>query len=125
MANEKTKKVTKKENFNRLLKIEAVKNNSALVEFIEHELDLLNRKNASDRKLTGNAAENVELKKEVLEILSAEPNRLFTATEVWKKMKDWEKFSNQRVSSLLRQLIDEGKAVKTKDKKKSLFQLAD
>lgn len=125
MANEKTKKVTKKENFNRLLKIEAVKNDSALVEFIEHELDLLNRKNASDRKLTGNAAENVELKKEVLEILSAEPNRLFTATEVWKKMKDWEKFSNQRVSSLLRQLIDEGKAVKTKDKKKSLFQLAD
>lgn len=123
MTNEKAKKATKKDNFNRLLKIEAVRNDSALVEFIEHELDLLNRKNASDRKLTGNAAENVELKKEVLEILSAEPNRLFTATEVWKKMKDWEKFSNQRVSSLLRQLIDDGKVTKTKDKKKSLFQI--
>lgn len=120
----KTKKMTKRDYFNKLKGIEAIAADAELTAFIDHELDLLDRKNSSDRKLSGNAAENVGLRAVVLEILTAEPDRMFTATEVWKLMPNWEKFSNQRVSALLRQLIDEGKVVRVGDKKKSLFQLA-
>lgn len=116
------KKMTKKDYFNALKAIGEVAAREDLVKFIDHELDLLERKNSADRKLTGNALANVELKEEVMEILSAEPERLFTATEVQKAMKG--DYTNQRVSALLRSLKEEGKVVKIEEKRKSFFKLA-
>ena len=116
------KKMTKKDYFNMLKAIDSVSKNAELVKFIDHELELLNRKNSADRKLSGNALANVGLRKEIIEILSNEPEHLFTATEVQKAMKD--EYSNQRISALLKQLKEEGKVEKIQEKRKSYFKLA-
>ena len=118
----KTKKMTKKDYFNTLKAIDEVSKNAELIKFIDHEIELLDRKNSSDRKLSKNAAENVNLKAEILTIMKKEPDRLFTATEIWKQMENWDDLSNQRISALLKQLKEEGKIKKIEEKKKSLFQ---
>ncbi len=118
-----TKKMTKRDYFNALKAIDKVSENAELIKFINHELELLDRKNASDRKLSGNALANVGLKKEIMEILANEPKRLFTATEIQKAMSG--EYSNQRVSALLKQLKEDGEVIKFVDKKKSFFQFAE
>ena len=116
------KKMTKKDYFKMLKGIDKVAENAELVKFIDHEIELLERKNSADRKLSGNALANVGLREEIIEILSKKPEHLFTPTEVQKAMKD--EYSNQRISALLKQLKEEGKVEKIQDKRKSFFKLA-
>ena len=118
----KTKKMTKREMYTKILGFAEIQADPELVKGIQHEIELLDRKNSSDRKLSKNAAENVNLKAEILKIMSKEPDRLFTATEIWKQMENWDDLSNQRISALLKQLKEEGKIKKIEEKKKSLFQ---
>ena len=118
----KTKKMTKREMYTKILSFAEIQADPELVKGIQHEIELLDRKNSSDRKLSKNAAENVNLKAEILKIMSKEPDRLFTATEIWKQMENWDDLSNQRISALLKQLKEEGKIKKIEKKKKSLFQ---
>lgn len=118
----KTKKMTKREMYTKILSFAEIQADPELVKGIQHEIELLDRKNSSDRKLSKNAAENVKLKAEILKIMSKEPDRLFTATEIWKQMENWDDLSNQRISALLKQLKEEGKIKKIEEKKKSLFQ---
>lgn len=117
------KKMTKKDYFNMLKAIDGVSKNAELVKFIDHELELLNRKNSSDRKLSGNALVNVGLKEEIIKIFSNEPKRLFTATEIQKAMKD--DYTIQRVSALLKQLRESGQIEKVEEKRRSFFKLAE
>lgn len=116
------KKMTKKDYFRMLKGIDAVSANAELVKFIDHEIELLERKNSADRKLSGNALANVGLREEIIGILSKKPEHLFTATEVQKAMKD--EYSNQHISALLKQLKENGKVEKIQDKRKSFFKLA-
>ena len=51
--------------------------------------------------------------------------RLYTVTELIKEVDECADLTNQKVSSLLRQLISENKVVKSIDKRKSYFQIAD
>ena len=118
----KTKKMTKREMYTKILSFAEIQADQELVKGIQHEIELLDRKNSSDRKLSKNAAENIKLKAEILKIMSKEPERLFTATEIWKQMENWDDLSNQRISALLKQLKEEGKIKKIEEKKKSLFQ---
>lgn len=118
----KTKKMTKREMYTKILSFAEIQADPELVKGIQHEIELLDRKNSSDRKLSKNAEENVHLKAEILKIMKKEPDRLFTATEIWKQMENWDDLSNQRISALLKQLKEEGKIKKIEEKKKSLFQ---
>ena len=115
-----TNKVTKREMFEA---IKAVLTDEAQIAFIDHELELLAKKNAykSDKPTAAQVA-NEGIKTQIMEVLTAEPNRLFTATEVGKAVNP--DLSNQRISALLRQLVEDGKVTKTVDKRKSYFQLA-
>ena len=61
-----SRKPTKRDHFNALLAINEVASNPALVEFIEHELDLLNRKNTAERKPTAKQVENAGYKEAIL-----------------------------------------------------------
>ena len=65
--------------------------------------------------------ENENIKVDILDNLSSEG---VTVSELQAKSDVLGGLSNQRVSALLRQLIAEGKVVKTVDKKKSYFSLA-
>ena len=90
--------------------------------FIEHELELLAKKNSADKKPTAQQTANEGIKAAIVEAM--EPNRLYTVTEIQKSVDECADLSNQRVSALLRQLKDDGVIVRTEDKRKAYFSLA-
>lgn len=90
--------------------------------FIEHELELLAKKNSADKKPTAQQTANEGIKSAIIEAM--EPNRLYTVTELQKSVEACADLSNQRVSALLRQLKDEGAVVRTEDKRKAYFSKA-
>lgn len=119
------KKMTKREKFEMLAKIEEVKANPVLVEFIEHELELLAKKNASgEGKLTAVQIANNGIKEEILECMAKEPNRLFTISEMMKLFPCCAELSNQRVSALVKQLKEDGKVERLEEKRKAVFRIA-
>ena len=120
MAN--TKKITKATRFNQLLSIDAVKSNPDLVAFIEHELELLAKKNASDKKPTATQIANNGIKETILDTLA--DNKVMTITEMQKANADRADLSNQKISALVRQLIAEGLVKKEEIKRKAYFSLA-
>ncbi len=116
-------KVTKMDNFKAIADVLANAGRTDLVEVMNHEMELLAKKNAyKSTKPTATQKANEGIKADILNALTAEPNRLFTATEIVKAVNP--ELSNQRISALVNQLVDEGKVVKTVDKRKSYFSLA-
>ncbi len=109
------KKMTKVEMFNAIK--EVVADNTEMVAFIEHEIELLQKK-SSNRKPTKTQEENKTLKDEILSVLSDEG---MTVTEIQKNSEILGNVSNQKVSALLRQLVEVGAVEKTTEKKKSFF----
>ena len=119
-----TKKLTKRDRFEALLKMSEVQANPDMVAFIEHEIELLAKKNAGDKKPTAKQMENDAVKQGILDEMSANPDKLYTVTELIKTVDGLGDLSNQRVSALLRQMIEANTVVKTVDKRKSYFSLA-
>lgn len=117
-----TKKITKRERFESLLKLSQVQADPGLVDFINHELELLAKKNSADKKPTAAQVANEGIKSAILE--GMEENRLYTITDIQKNVPACAELSNQKVSALVRQLKDDGLIVKTEDKRKSYFSKA-
>ena len=115
-----TKKLTKRDHFNALLNLEEVKANPILVEFIEHELDLLAKKNAADKKPTAQQTANKAICEAIVE--GMEPNRLYTITELIKEIPECADLTNQRVSALVRGMIDIY-IERVEEKRKAYFRL--
>lgn len=113
-----TKKMTKVEMFNAIKAV--VADNEEFVAFIDHEIELLNRK-SSNKKATKTQVENEGFKDIILSVLSDEGA---TVTEIQGKDETLANLTNQRVSALLRQLVNGGKAIKVVEGKKSLFKIA-
>ena len=120
MAN--TKKLTKRDHYNTLLALDEVKSNPKLVEFIEHELELLDRKNSTDKKPTAQQTANEAIKVAILDNM-AEGTK-YTITDLIKSVPECADLTNQRVSALVRQLVDDKVVVRTEDKRKAYFSLA-
>ena len=119
------KKMTKKDYFKQLLGLESVKTNEKLVKFIEHELDLLAKKNASgEGKKTATQIVNDEIKNGIVEFLENEPNRLMTVSEMIKEIECCKPYVNQKISALANQLVKEGRLEKVEEKRKSFFKIA-
>ena len=112
------KKMTKRKMF------EQIKANYQLtdaeVAFIDHELELLAKKNASEKKPTAQQVANEGLKSTIIEVLT-DNGGLMTVTDVQKSCEELSALSNQRVSALLRQLKDDGKVERVEDKRKAYF----
>lgn len=118
MAN--TKKMTKRDYFNTLLGIAEVKANPELVKFIDHELELLAKKNSAEKKPTAVQIANEGIKSVILETL-AEHGKMMTISEMQKVNAELGEMSNQRISALVRQLINDGKVERIEDKRKAYF----
>lgn len=114
-------KVTKREMFEAIKAVEAVANDEAMVAFIDHEIELLDKKSANKKPSKVQEA-NEAIKAVVLDTLGTEP---VTVSELLKANEAFADMSNQKMSALLRQLVEAGKVVKSTDKKKSLFALAE
>ncbi len=121
------KKITKKMVVEMMLADEKIVANEVFKAYLENELELLKKK-SENKKATKNQEANVAIKADILEVMvNMAPS---TATEIMNAVKsiDTEKYAtltNQRVSALLRQLIEDNKVVKSVDKKVSKFALAD
>ena len=115
-------KITKKEVIGMMLNEEVVKANPTYVAYLENELALLNKK-ASNKKATKTQEENVGIKATILEVLATIGSG--TVTDIQNGNAELSALSNQKVSALVRQLVESGKVVKTVEKKKSIFSLAE
>lgn len=121
---EKVKKVTKRENFTTIKGILEEVGREDLVAVMEHEIELLAKKNASGTtKQTKTQAENEGIKTEILGCMCAEPNRMFTISEMLKLFPCCAELSNQRVSALMKQLKEDGKVKRLEEKRKAYFQI--
>lgn len=124
MTNTSTRKPTKRDNFNALLNIEAVKNDADLVAFIEHEIELLDKKNTAERKPTPKQVENAGFKSDILAFM--EPDTLYSVADLTKSVPSIVAagISASRVTAMMTQLKNDGAVVRTEDKRKSFYSLA-
>lgn len=110
---------TKKEMFASILAVPAVAENAEMVEFINHEIELLSR-----RKSTTSSKKSAEAKGRETAILEAlavigEP---VTVTEFLERAEgEVATYSNQRVSAILSKLVHAELVTKTMEKKKAYF----
>ena len=118
------KKMTKREIF------EEIKATYALSEkhiaFIDHELELLAKKNVSstgEKKLTATQVANEGLKAEIFDHMAENSNRLFTIGELIKEVPACAELSTSKVSAMLTQLIKAEKVERISDKRKSYFKV--
>lgn len=119
MAN--TKKMTKREMFEQ---IKANHNLSpAEIEFIDHELELLAKKNSAEKKPTAVQVANEGIKGDI--VAGMEQGKSYTITDLMKTIPACAELSNQRVSALVRQLVTDGVVVRTEEKRKAYFSPAD
>lgn len=115
-----TNKMTQRDYFNEIIALAKANDREDIVEFAEGRIAVLDKK-AGNKKPTKTQEENEVLKGVILDTLT---NEGVTVTELQGKNEELSALSNQRVSALLRQMISDGKVVKTVDKKKSYFSLA-
>ena len=118
------KRVTKRERFNVLREMAVAANKPELVDFIDHELALLEKKNAADRKPTAKAVENGSLREAIVSVM--ERGKLYSLSELAAAVPALNGSTPQRMSGLVKPLT-EGDApalVKTIDKRKAYFSLA-
>lgn len=120
------KKMTKRDYFNGLLGVlenhkDSIENYEEFKAFIEREIELLNKKR-SNSKPTKTQIENEKIKEKILEVLT-DVNEVMTISELM-TANGLENYSNQKVSVLCHQLVNEHKVVNTKVKKVSYFKIA-
>lgn len=118
-----TKKMTKRDYFNILKKSYPVtaENYNDVIAFIDHEIELLERKNSAEKKPTATQKANTELKAAILESMVKDRN--YTITEMIKEFPALSELTNQKVSAMVRQLVEANLIEKIEDKRKSYFRL--
>ena len=111
------KRMTKKDYFKQIK--ELVIGNVDLENFINHELELLEKKSSS-KAPTKVQIENEDIKELIVEVLSTF-ERPATISDI--QSAKLAKLSNQKISALLTQLVNANTVVRTIDKKKAYFSL--
>ena len=118
----KEKKITKAQKFEMLKALPQVAENQMLLEFVEHEIELLSRKNSSEKKPTAQQTANANVANAILEVLSENPNQMYTITEMIKTIPACAELTNQRVSALVRGML--GSTIeRVEEKRKAYFRL--
>ena len=118
-----TTKMTKRDYFNAILAVLATVEDtdvSGLTAFVNHEIELLENKR-STTKPTKTQTENLAVKETIVSVLK-EIGKPVTITEMQKFSADLAEFSCQKLSALLKQLVENDKTVtKVTEKKKTYF----
>lgn len=122
MTEIKNKKPTKKENFTNIKNILAELKYDEYVKVMEHELELLEKKNSGDRKPTETQIANEGIKSVIVALLT-EKGRM-TISEMQKANTELAPLSTSKISALVKQLMTDGTVVRTEDKRKAYFSIA-
>ena len=120
------KKMTKKEWFAVLASVveaSEMENKIEALAFINHEVELLEKKSAKSGQ-TKTQKENAEILVKIKAEL-AEVGKAVTITELQAASAEMAQYSNQKLSALLKKLVESGEVVKTTEKKKSYFAVAE
>ena len=115
MAN--TKKMTKADYFRQIMANYDITADEKA--FIEHELELLAKKNSAEKKPTAVQVANEGIKEAILNDM--EDGKKYTITDLMKSVEACAELSNQRVSALVRQLVTDGSVERTEEKRKAYF----
>ena len=123
------KKVTKKEYFGMIMDI--CQDREDIVNFCKHEIELLDKKNAKGG-VTKTQKENEIVANMLIEELEkvGKPitiTDLMNSSEVIKdyRLENGNALSNQKISAIFKQLVENKTLVKVIDKKKSYFSIAE
>jgi hypothetical protein len=115
------KKMTQKDYFNEILALPNLPDN--LREFVEGRIEALNKKSGSAKKPTATQVANEGLKTAIVEGMVK--GEKYSITNLIKSNSVLADLTNQKVSALVRQLIAEGKVVRSEEKGVAYFALAD
>ena len=117
------KKMTKKETINLLIDVlvgnKEVEDIQIFVDFLTHERELLEKKSSNSGQ-TKTQKENETIKEKIVETLK-ELGRYATITDIQGANAELGEYSNQKISALLKQLVDTNVIEKMIDKKKAYF----
>ena len=120
------KKMTKKETINLLIDVlqgnQEVEDMQIFIDYLVNERNLLEKKSSKSSPSKTQLA-NEKIKEVIVEVLTASDVSL-SITEIQKANDELGALSNQKISSLLTQLKNEGRVVRVEDKKKALFTIA-
>ena len=122
MANEK--KLTKREKFTAIKTFLEENGREDLAETMAHELELLAKKNSSEKKPTAVQLANEGIKETILETLAVEGKKM-TISEMQKVNAELGELNNQKISALIRQLVNDGKLERVEEKRKAYFKIPD
>lgn len=113
-------KITKREMFEQ---IKSHLTNEAEIAFIDHELELLAKKNSyKSTKPTKTQVANVALKDRIAQVMGASEAPM-TASEILKALAD-DTLSGSKVTAMLTQMKNDGVVIRTEEKRKAYFSLA-
>ena len=115
MAN--TKKMTKRDYFNQLKEKYPLTQDE--IKFVDNEIQLLDKKNSGERKPTAQQKANETLKDAILK--GIKENVQYTITAIIKTVPECTELTNQKVSAVVRQMVEKGSLIRTEEKGKAYF----
>lgn len=121
MANTIEKKLTHIEILNAMLAVNDIQSNPIFKEYVENEIAKL-KKRQETKKPTKTQEANADLRVAIL--AQMESDKSYTITDMLKEFPCCEGLSNQKVSAIVRLMLDENLVVKTITKRTSYFSKA-
>lgn len=120
------KRITKKENFKAIIEILQNNNREDLVQVMEHEIALIEKK-ASSAKLTKTQEANQDIKTLIIQELVrlGEPVTITDLLKNSAELYEATAGSNQKVSALMTQLKTSGQVIRGQVGKKAVFSVPD
>ena len=120
-----TKKMTHKDYFTALLEMPEVMNYPGMTEFIEGRITALEKKASAPKKESEADKVKSGIKADVLAFLSANEGKKFTITQMMKQVPNLPaEISNQRLTSLVTQMVRENEVERVVEKRVSYFTIA-
>lgn len=114
------KKPTKKQNYEAIKALLAETGRTDLIDFCDHEIELLDNRNSADRKPTATQLANADYKTAIVDYLK-EVSTAKTVSELIKEIDGFADFSNQKISALCNALAKEGTIQRAVVGRKTLF----
>lgn len=121
-----TKKMTKVEMFKVIKSVvegASVENKDEVLAFIGHEIELIENRSSS-KKPTKTQKENVGIM-ELIKTALFEVAKPVTITELLASNAELAQYTPQKISALIKQMKDRGEVIRTEEKKKAYFSLAE
>ena len=115
-------KKTKREHFAELRTLAA--GNAELIAFIDHEVELLNRKNSAERKPTINQMDNKKIKKIIAGNIGDKRYTITAMTKALLNGTEWAETTCSRLPAVCTQMVESGVLVREVEKRKAYYRKA-